>query len=327
MDKINLGNWTEIFAKTEQQVVFSSERYTDLHFRFEEPGLTSGFVKSVITPGMQLNEFFLDAGHPIQLFDEEAKETAESVFVLNGESESSFYNLSSPLGLKKSHHNFQYNQHFGGKHIISSSGFHALTITYDLNFLKQLLQNDTHSTIVHLGDCIYSQKAYLANSKALAFQGRLTEVIGSMRQCSFTGVTRYLFFESKMMELFVLQMQQVQAIAGFKYDQCWSTIDKEKLYAVKDYIENNYLEEFSLKDLTYKFGLNEFKLKKGYKEIFQTTVFGHIHQLRMQKAKILLQQKAMNVSEASFFIGYNNVSSFCTEFKKRFGCTPGKFMN
>lgn len=327
MDKINLGNWNEIFEMTEQQVVFTSERYTDLHFRFEEPGLISGFVKSVNTPGMQLTEFFFDADHPIQLFEEETKETAESVFVLDGESESSFCNVSSSLCFKKNHHNFQYNQHFGGKHTIGSSGFQALTITYDLNFLKQLLQNDDDSTIGQLARCLYSQKTYLANSKALSFQGRLAEVIDNIRRCPFTGVTRYLFLESKMMELFVLQMQQVQANTGFKYDQRWSTIDREKLYAVKDYIENAYLEGFNLKDLTYKFGLNEFKLKKGYKEFFQTTVFGHVHQLRMQKAKILLQQKTMNVSEAAFFIGYDNVSSFCTEFKKRFGCTPGKFIN
>jgi AraC-like DNA-binding protein len=32
----------------------------------------------------------------------------------------------------------------------------------------------------------------------------------------------------------------------------------------------------------------------------------------------------MNVSEAGFFIGYDNVSSFCAAFKQRFGYSPGK---
>jgi AraC-like DNA-binding protein len=326
MDKINLGNWNEIFGKTEQRVVFASERYSDMHFRFEEPGLISGYMQSVSTPGMQLTEFFFNADQPFQLVEEETKETAESVFVLDGASESHFHNLSSPLRFNKNHHNFQYNQHFGGEHIISSTGFHALTITYDIKFLKQLLKSDDNSAIGQLANCVYGQKTYVATSKALPFQGRVAEVIGSMRQCPFTGVTRYLFLESKMMELFVLQMQQAQTVSDCKNDQC-SAIDKEKLCAVKNYIEDAYLEAFSLKDLTYKFGLNEFKLKKGYRQLFQTTVFGHIHQLRMGKAKKLLEEKAMNVSEAAFFIGYDNVSSFCTEFKKRFGCTPGKIMN
>jgi AraC family transcriptional regulator, transcriptional activator of the genes for pyochelin and ferripyochelin receptors len=127
-----------------------------------------------------------------------------------------------------------------------------------------------------------------------------------------------------MMELFVLQMQQAQAMMDRKDEDDWSGEDRDKLHALKHYIENAYLDEFSLKELTYKFALNEFKLKKGYKQLFGTTVFGHVHQLRMKKAKMLLEKKTMTVSEVSFFIGYNNLSSFSTEFKKRFGYSPGK---
>lgn len=47
--------------------------------------------------------------------------------------------------------------------------------------------------------------------------------------------------------------------------------------------------------------------------------------LRMQRARMLLQDKVMTVSEAAFFIGYNDVSSFCTEFKKQFGFNPGRY--
>ena len=324
MDKINSANWSDVFARTEQRVVFASERYSDVHFQFEEPGLASGFIKSVTTPGMRLTEFSLNAGKPFQLVDQETTETAESVFVLNGAADSYFHNLSSPLQLSQNHHNFQYNNQFGGEHIIGSTGFHAITITYGLAFLSELFQNDDNSSIGELASCVHSKKPYVATPKAVTYQGRIAEVLGTVRKCPFSGVTRYLFLESKMMELFVLQMQQAQTVTGERGKDSWTTVDKDRLHAVKDYIESSFLEDFSLKDLTYKFGLNEFKLKKGYKQLFQTTVFGHVHQLRMEKAKKLLRTNEMNVSEAAFFIGYDNVSSFCTEFKKRFGCSPGK---
>jgi AraC family transcriptional activator of pyochelin receptor len=324
MDKINLANWSNVLANTKQEIVFASERYTDLHFQFEEPGLASGFMKSVAMPGMQLTEFCLHAGRPVRLIDDATKETAESVFVLDGASESGFYNLSSRVRCNTNQHNFQYNKQFGGEHLISSPGFHALTITYDLDFLKQLLQHDDNDTTGQLANCVSGQKPYLASTAALACQGRITELIAGMRRSPFTGIMRYLFLESNMMELFALQMLQVHLAAGRKEHAGWSAIDHEKLHAVKNYIENNYLENFSLKDLTYKFGLNEFKLKKGYKQLFQTTVFGHVHGLRMQKAKTLLEKKLMTVTEASYFIGYENVSSFCAEFKKRFGYSPGR---
>lgn len=324
MDKLNSANWSDVFARTEQRVVFASERYSDVHFQFEEPGLASGFIKSVTTPGMRLTEFSLNAGKPFQLVDQETTETAESVFVLNGAADSYFHNLSSPLQLSQNHHNFQYNNQFGGEHIIGSTGFHAITITYGLDFLSELFQNDDNSSIGELASCVHSKKPYVATPKAVAYQGRIAEVLGTVMKCPFSGVTRYLFLESKMMELFVLQMQPAQTVTGERGKDSWTTVDKDRLHAVKDYIESSFLEDFSLKDLTYKFGLNEFKLKKGYKQLFQTTVFGHVHQLRMEKAKKLLRTNEMNVSEAAFFIGYDNVSSFCTEFKKRFGCSPGK---
>jgi len=63
-------------------------------------------------------------------------------------------------------------------------------------------------------------------------------------------------------------------------------------------------------------------LKKEYKLIFKTTLFGHIHHMRMQKAKHLRREKEMSVSEMAYRIGYNNVRSFSSEFRKRFGYSP-----
>jgi AraC-like DNA-binding protein len=273
---------------------------------------------------MQLTEFSFQASQPFRMIEREAKETAESVFVLDGNSQSRFANLSSALSFNKDRHNFQYNHEFGGEHTFYASRFHAFTVTYGLSFLQGLFEAGDDRSMGQLADHVHHKKTFVASSEALSSDGRVKDVIASIRQCPFSGVTRYLFLESKMMELFVLQMQQAEALSEKRKAGGWSAIDREKLYAVRDYVENAYLETFSLKDLTYKFNLNEFKLKKGYKQFFQTTVFGHVYQLRMQKAKSLLQQKAMTVSEAAFFIGYDNVSSFCAEFKKRFGYTPGR---
>ena len=69
--------------------------------------------------------------------------------------------------------------------------------------------------------------------------------------------------------------------------------------------------------------LQEFKLKKGFRELFGTTVFGYVLQLRMHHARRLLEQ-GTTVSEAAFMVGYQNVSSFCVEFRKRYGYSPGR---
>jgi AraC-like DNA-binding protein len=140
-------------------------------------------------------------------------------------------------------------------------------------------------------------------------------------QCSFQGLTKYLFIEAKMLELFALQMEQLNADSWVKEE--WNCADRERLKAVHDYINQKYLEPLTLTGIGLEFGLNEFKLKKGYKHFFGSTVFGHIHTLRMQAAQRLLASGQMNVSEVSFYLGYSNISSFSAAFKKHFGYLPG----
>jgi AraC-like DNA-binding protein len=119
-------------------------------------------------------------------------------------------------------------------------------------------------------------------------------------------------------------MEHLHALEGKSTKDQWRKEDKEKIYAVKEYLDRAYLDPLTMKSLTYEFGLNEFKLKKGYKHFFNTTVFGYILHLRMQKAKALLSDPQMTISDVAQFIGYNNTGSFSYEFKKRFGYSPSQ---
>lgn len=325
MDKINTANWSNYFGRADVQTLYSGARYTEYNLCFDEPGLAAGCFKNISTPGMLLGELILETGKPFRLLDTEPKETVESVFVLKGEVESRFYNLKKPLQFSPQNHNLQYNTSFTGEHTIHSGGFHAITITYELDWLKALVQSGNEGPLQLLSRSLDRKTNFLATTHSLQWPGRITELIHAIRHCVFTGATKYIFIESKMMELFVLQMEQVHNCNKGLVGEKWRPADKEKLYAVKEFIEHAYLEPLSLKQLTYQFGLNEFKLKKGYRHFFQHSVFGHIHELRMQHAKELLRDQRVNVTEVAYFIGYNNVSSFSYEFKKRYGCSPGRY--
>lgn len=69
-------------------------------------------------------------------------------------------------------------------------------------------------------------------------------------------------------------------------------------------------------------GINEYKLKKGFKELFGTTIFGYIHQNRMTLAKSLLLDTTKSVKEVAYQIGYSSPQHFSNAFKKEFGVTP-----
>lgn len=318
MDKIDFSRWDNYFGQTHACVLHASDRYTETVFTFEEKGLPGGEVKTVNTPGLTLTELHIHTSQPFMFVDTQQQEAAESLFLLKGDVESCFDAYDHPLQFSRHNQSIQYNPDFSGSHLIRSNEFHAFTISYDVDYLSELLESADTAPLRALMNCIQRKQNFLSSPYAMKVSGRIAEVIHAIQNCPFKGFTRYVFIESKLMELFVLQMEQLNTAQPGK----WSRVDVEKLFAVKEFIETSYLEPLTLKELTVQFGLNEFKLKKGYKELFKTTVFGHVHYLRMQKAKSLLAEREMNVSEVAFYIGYENVSSFSTGFKKRFGYRP-----
>ena len=323
MDKIDLSQWDQYFDSTEQQLIHSSDRYQHFSVQFVQSGLASGQVNAINTPGMLFTELYIKADRPLSLHDTVPKETAESVFVLQGDVESRFETLRDPLYFSKRQHNIQYSSNFAGTHVIHSPQFHACAITYHANYLESLTETEPAGAIGIFSKHLYKKSHFLGAADALCWQQRMAEVIHSIRQCPFAGITRYIFTESKLLELFVLQLEQVNALQYPVAKEYWSAMDKEKLYAVKEFIGSSYLEPQNLKGIATRFGINEYKLKKGYKHFFQSTVFGAIQELRMQHARRLLAERMMNVTEAAYFIGYNDLSSFSYAFKKRFGYNPG----
>jgi len=325
MDKIDLSHWDQYFETTEHQLVYNSDRYSHFTVKSEQPGLAAIELSAINTPGMLFTEMYMKAGQPFSLYDAEPKEAAESVFVLQGNVESRFCNQPDPLHFGPQQHNIQYNSNFSGEHIIHSPLFHACTITYHADYLESLAGTEHEGAMGLFSKHVYKKTRFLGAASALYWQQRMAELILSIRQCPFKGITRYIFTESKLLELFVLQMEQVQAMnSNNSEEEYWPPADKEKLYAVKEFITSAYLEPLSLKELSARFGLNEFKLKKGYKHFFQSTVFSDIHRLRMQHARQLLTERVMNVTEAAYYIGYSDLSSFSYAFKKRFGYNPGR---
>lgn len=324
MDKLVADNWDSLFSRVDQQLIHTSDRYTEAVMTFEEPNLAVGSIGQVITPTMALMQVSIRSERPLVLCDTQSIEDVNSAYILSGGIESRFSNIKNHVGFKRDRHGFQYNPTFQADHIIHSGRFDAFQISYNLSFFKNLIGSSELGTLDKVAESMERKAVFFASPDQLEVQPRMAEIIFAIKNCMFQGLTRYLFIEAKLLELFALQVDHMAQASQLPAKAQWSRADKEKLNAVREFIEANYLQPLTLAQITHQFGLNEFKLKKGYKTLFNTTVFGHIHHLRMLKARQLLTEKVMNVSETADYIGYNNVSSFSTEFKKRFGYSPSR---
>lgn len=95
----------------------------------------------------------------------------------------------------------------------------------------------------------------------------------------------------------------------------------EQLEKAKTYIERNYNNPPTIRDLSRTIYLNEFKLKKGFKELYGYTIHEYVTMTRMGKAKEFLSQN-IQVSEVGNLLGYKTSSHFIQAFKGYFGHTP-----
>ncbi|MCD8489485.1 MAG: AraC family transcriptional regulator [Desertifilum sp.] len=64
-------------------------------------------------------------------------------------------------------------------------------------------------------------------------------------------------------------------------------------------------------------GLNDCTLKRGFRQVFGKTVFGYLHEYRLEYARQLLEERRLNVSEVAQKIGFVNRSYFAAAFRKK----------
>lgn len=99
--------------------------------------------------------------------------------------------------------------------------------------------------------------------------------------------------------------------------------DIEKFRAIGTYLKNNPDKAApSLKELAHEFGTNEYKLKRGFKELYGMTVFQFIKNERLRNAHILVKSSNEPFKRIARQNGFKNATHFSREFKARYGYTP-----
>ena len=95
----------------------------------------------------------------------------------------------------------------------------------------------------------------------------------------------------------------------------------------KKIILQNYKKPPSIKELAKLCGTNDFKLKKHFKKVYQTTVYVYVQKLRLEKANLLLRENLLSVSEIANEIGYKHQGHFSAIFYKAYGVYPKDLKN
>lgn len=148
----------------------------------------------------------------------------------------------------------------------------------------------------------------------------MQSTVDQVFQTKYEGKAKMMFFRSQMTALLAHFFGQLSVMP----EETIPSDEREKLNLAKEILTSNLETPPSLSDLSKKIGLNTFKLKKSFKELFGVPVFKYLQNERLNTAHGLLRNQKMTIQEAAWHVGYDSLSSFSNAFAKKFGFRPSE---
>ena len=96
----------------------------------------------------------------------------------------------------------------------------------------------------------------------------------------------------------------------------------EKINNAFVFIEKNYREEITLKDVSKAAGFSEYHFSRVFKEIMEKNFHCYLNEFRVKKAEKLLMKNDITITQVAYDSGFNSVVTFNRIFKVIKGCTP-----
>ncbi len=150
----------------------------------------------------------------------------------------------------------------------------------------------------------------------------IQRVIDEIVRNPYSGELQNIFLLAKSLELLVVCVDHYQQTSNSRPVYLKRTSDQEKVIAARDFINARITSPPNLSEIAKAVGLNEFKLKRGFKEMFHSTVFGYLTERRLHLARHYLLDTSKTAAEIAMNLGYSSPQHFSHQFRKKFGVTP-----
>lgn len=175
--------------------------------------------------------------------------------------------------------------------------------------LRALIEGDGEQPFTHTGPT------------TIAMQLALRQLL----DCPYHGLMGHIYRESKCWELIALKLEQLMAPQPAVAASPLTADDVDRIYEARKVLQQNWQNPPSLVGLARQVGLNDYKLKQGFRQVFGTTAFRDLWHYRMERAATLLLEQQYSVTEVSRLVGYAKASNFAAAFRKRFGLSPKQY--
>ncbi len=225
----------------------------------------------------------------------------------------------------KQHNLFYANAHDANEGILQSERLRASMFFIQFTrpaFLQ--LAGGANETLSRFSEAVLNRQSTLLSPHNLPLEAAMLNLIRNIVHCRYKEGLKKMYLLSKSIEFLVLQAEASNAALLPAYKYLKTAHDEECIRYARDYLMDHLDTPPSLSQLAKIIGINEYKLKRGFKEVFGNTVFGYLTDARLDIAKNDLLESKLPVAEIAAALGYSSLQHFSYAFKKKFGHSPNK---
>ncbi|MEM6696914.1 MAG: AraC family transcriptional regulator, partial [Bacteroidota bacterium] len=288
--------------------LFFENSYPDGFLSKQNGGITENVYSAKILGGLgSYREIFMENIHIgygdmsmndySEMYFESDSEMVELHFAIKGKTCAEERNTKQTFEFDYNQHNIIYANSVKGRSFFNAKqGVKVFEVNLLPDFFKRFLPDEI--AFKDFLKAINRQENSMLSPYHYPITSEMHWLIQEILTCDRKGLYKRFFLEAKVMELLLLQLEQIGSLQRPATHQLKKS-DVDKMHAVKDYLNQHLSQPCTLLELAQLFGTNEYSLKKGFKDVFGTTVFSYWSGVKMQHAKQKLLDGDVTISEVA----------------------------
>lgn len=190
-------------------------------------------------------------------------------------------------------------------------------------FFEQLFENDEASVPPSLAPFLNGDREKFVFEQ-IGVSSAMARSLYELLNAPYVGGLRRLYFESRGLDILTAVFASMSGRAEAGRLEL-KPRDRDRILAAKAVLDAHFADPPGVLELSRRVGVNQQKLKLGFKQVVGATISDYCQELRLTAAARLLSDRNLSVTQVALEVGYEFPTNFATAFKRRFGMSPQRF--
>ena len=151
-------------------------------------------------------------------------------------------------------------------------------------------------------------------------------ILQQLFACPYEGAVRRIFIEGKAMELIACKLDQIRPTRkNREKDSSVRSSDADRFHFAGELLLKNLSSPPDVMELARTIGVSRTKLYHGFNQLFGVSPMEYLRIKRIEKAKLMIKNKDLSMTQIAYTLGYSSSSHFAKAFRDFFGMPPSYY--